>query len=78
MNCYACGFNFEKVYGERGKEFIEVHHIKPLSTLDEEIEVNPKTDLVPLCANCHRMIHRRKDEILSMDELKEIIDKYKN
>ncbi len=23
----ACGFNFEKKYGERGKGFIHVHHI---------------------------------------------------
>lgn len=57
LNCYTCGFNFEKVYGERGKDFIEVHHIKPLSTLEEAVEINPMTDLVPLCANCHRMVH---------------------
>lgn len=73
INCVACGFNFEKVYGERGKDFIEVHHIKPLSTLEEAVEINPETDLVPLCANCHRMVHRRKEDILSIDELKKII-----
>ena len=78
LNCYACGFNFEEVYGERGKEFIEIHHIKPLSTLEEAIEINPKTDLVPLCANCHRMVHRRKDNYLSIEELKEIIRKHKS
>lgn len=77
LNCYACGFNFEKVYGKRGKDFIEVHHIKPLSTLEEAIEINPETDLVPLCANCHRMVHRRKDEVLSVEELKQIIEKHK-
>lgn len=75
VKCYACGFNFEEVYGERGKDFIEVHHIKPLSTLEEAVEINPETDLVPLCANCHRMVHRRKDEVLSIKELKEIIGK---
>lgn len=78
LNCYACGFNFEKAYGKRGKDFIEIHHINPLSTLEEAIEVNPKTDLVPLCANCHRMIHRRKDNILSVDELKELIEENKD
>lgn len=78
LNCYACGFNFEEVYGERGKEFIEIHLIKPLSTFEEAIEVNPKTDLVPLCANCHRMVHRRKDDVLSVEELKELIEKNKN
>lgn len=75
--CFACKFNFEEVYGERGKDFIEVHHIKPLSTLEEAVEINPETDLVPLCANCHRMVHRKKDEVLSVEELKQIIYKYR-
>lgn len=78
LNCFACGFNFEKVYGELGKDFIEVHHIIPLSTINEPVEVNPETDLVPLCANCHRMAHRRKDNVLSVVELKELIEKNKN
>ncbi len=78
LNCYACGFNFEEVYGERGTDFIEIHHIKPLSTLEEAIEINPKKDLVPLCANCHRMVHRRKDDVLSVEKLKELIEKNKN
>lgn len=73
LNCFGCGFNFEEVYGERGKDFIEVHHVKPLSTVKEEIVVNPETDLVPVCSNCHRMIHRRKDEILTVEELKKLI-----
>ncbi|UCZ54984.1 HNH endonuclease [Bacillus shivajii] len=71
--CIACGFDFEKVYGEHGKDFIEVHHMKPLSTLDEAIEVDPKKDIVPVCANCHRMIHRKKDHVLSIEELKELL-----
>lgn len=73
LNCYVCNFNFEAVYGERGKDYIEIHHIQPLSTLSEVMEVNPETDLVPLCANCHRMIHRRKDNVLSVEELKSIL-----
>lgn len=73
LNCYACGFNFEDVYGERGTDFIEIHHIKPLSKLEEAVEINPKTDLVPLCANCHRMVHRRKDNVLNIEELKKLI-----
>lgn len=78
LNCYACGFNFEKVYGERGTDFIEIHHVKPLSSLEEAVEINPETDLVPLCANCHRMVHRRKDNVLSIEELKELIEQYRS
>lgn len=71
----VCDFDFEDVYGELGKDFIEVHHTKPLSSLDQETIVNPQEDLVCLCSNCHRMIHRRRDKILSVDELKEIMEK---
>jgi 5-methylcytosine-specific restriction protein A len=77
LNCVVCGFNFEEVYGERGKDFIEVHHVKPLSTIKEEVEINPETDLVPVCANCHRMIHRRKDDVLTIEELKSIVEQRK-
>lgn len=71
--CKACGFDFEKVYGERGRNFIEVHHIKPLH-MTKEIRVNPETDLVPLCANCHRMIHRDPQHVLTIEELKQLLE----
>lgn len=74
LSCLVCDFNFEEVYGERGKDFIEVHHVKPLSTIKERIVISPATDLVPVCSNCHRMIHRKKDEVLSIEELKEILN----
>ncbi|MHA6252206.1 EVE domain-containing protein [Oceanobacillus sp. CAU 1775] len=73
LNCFGCDFNFEAVYGERGRDFIEIHHIKPLSELDKATEVNPETDLVPLCANCHRMVHRRQNDVLSVEALKGIV-----
>jgi HNH endonuclease len=72
LSCVACGFNFEEVYGKRGKDFIEVHHVKPLSTLESETIIDPKNDLVPLCSNCHRMVHRRKDDVLSIEDLKDL------
>lgn len=71
--CAACGFSFADVYGDLGKDFIEVHHVTPLSVAGGEINVSADTDLVCLCANCHRMIHRKKSGIMSVDELKEII-----
>lgn len=77
LSCKVCEFNFEEVYGERGKDFIEVHHIQPLSTLKKEIKIDPKIDLIPLCSNCHRMIHRRKNEVLTIEELASIIKNIK-
>lgn len=73
-SCAACGFNFENAYGEHGKDFIEIHHVKPLFTLEQEVEINPIEDLVPLCANCHRMVHRKKDSVLSLEQLKGLIN----
>jgi len=71
--CIVCGFDFEKIYGERGKGFIEIHHTKPLGLLTEETTIDPKTDLIPVCSNCHRMIHRRKDHVLSANDLKKLL-----
>jgi 5-methylcytosine-specific restriction protein A len=70
-NCQICNFDFELTYGEWGKEFAEVHHVKPLSELKGlKQETNPKTDLAVLCANCHRMVHRKNGITLTLDELR--------
>ena len=71
--CMACNFDFGEIYGERGKGFIEVHHINPVSTLKSETQINPKDDLIVLCSNCHRMVHRKSDKVLTLLELKKII-----
>lgn len=74
LKCKVCGFDFFEFYGERGEGFIEIHHVKPLSVLKGEAQaINPVTDLVPLCSNCHRMIHRRWDNVLTIDQLKDIV-----
>ena len=56
--CEACGFDYSSKYGERGDGFIECHHTIPVSEMDEE-HTTRMADLALLCANCHRMIHRR-------------------
>lgn len=67
--CTCCGFDFEKVYGEHGRGFIHVHHIKPLHTIGENYVVDPVTDMLPLCPNCHAMVHRGS-KVLLVEELK--------
>lgn len=62
-SCMVCSFDFEKVYGNVGKGFIHVHHVKPISEAGEA-PVDPRTDLVVVCPNCHAMIHRNKYKIL--------------
>lgn len=65
--CEACGINFEKMYGKRGKDFIEGHHKKPVSEMKEG-ETTKVEDIGMLCSNCHRMIHRIP--MISIEELK--------
>ncbi|QCK82213.1 hypothetical protein E5Z46_08060 [Geobacillus kaustophilus NBRC 102445] len=69
--CSVCQFDFEQVYGEIGKGFIEVHHLIPLSEIGEQYTVNPFDDLRPVCPNCHAMLHRGN---LSIEELREIVE----
>ncbi len=57
--CSVCGCNFGAVYGEIGEGFIHVHHLIPLALISAEYVVDPHSDLVPVCPNCHSMLHRR-------------------
>lgn len=75
-NCAACGFNFKEFYGDYGDGFIEIHHLEPLHKQSGEArETNFITDLTPLCSNCHSVIHRKTNRVLSIRELKDIIKK---
>jgi 5-methylcytosine-specific restriction protein A len=58
--CQVCKFNFEERYGELGHEYIEAHHLTPLSDLPpgKPVQLSPRDDFAVLCSNCHRMIHR--------------------
>lgn len=58
--CENCGFDYAKHYGKIGEGFIEAHHITPIHKLTEET-VTTEKDLILLCANCHRMIHKVND-----------------
>lgn len=71
--CAACSFLFDEVYTQaHAKGFIEVHHVKPLSAGEQFVD--PLQDLVPLCANCHRMVHRRADTWLTITQLRELLE----
>lgn len=67
--CIVCGFDFQGKYGEIGKDFIHVHHTKPLGEIGAEYKVDPINDLCPVCPNCHAMLHRRKPPF-SINELR--------
>ena len=70
--CLVCGRDFEATYGEIGKNFIHVHHLTPISSIGKEYELNVDKDLVPVCPNCHYMLHR-KDPPYTIEELKSML-----
>ncbi|TAP44537.1 HNH endonuclease [Arthrobacter sp. S39] len=72
-NCAACGFSFELAYGEIGADFIHVHHVVPAPQLGNGYVLDPLTDLVPLCANCHAMAHHGVSSPRSEAELRHLI-----
>jgi 5-methylcytosine-specific restriction protein A len=72
-NCAACGFSFEMAYGEVGADFIHVHHVVPASQVGSAYQLDPLTDLVPLCANCHAMAHHEVGSPRSEAELRQMI-----
>ena len=67
--CAVCSFNFEKVYGAIGKKYIHVHHIIPIGNLKKEYELDPIKDLIPICPNCHAIIHRTQP-VITVEELR--------
>ncbi len=72
LECVVCGFNFQNKYGERGANFIEAHHMKPVSIMKDG-DITRIEDIALLCSNCHKMIHV-KSPWISIDDLKEIIN----
>ncbi|MCC6677931.1 MAG: hypothetical protein IT436_12365 [Phycisphaerales bacterium] len=70
-NCLVCGCDFGKVYGVHAQGFIHVHHLESLAAVGKAHMVNPSIDLVPVCPNCHAVIHMRQppfspDEVRAM------------
>jgi len=58
--CNICGFDFNEFYGEIGKNVIEVHHLEPLVGREKSSATDPEKDLMPVCSNCHSMLHEKQ------------------
>jgi len=72
--CSICSFDFEEKYGELGRDFIHVHHLVSLGDIGKEYVIDPIKDLIPICPNCHAMIHRKK-KTLTEKELRDHINR---
>jgi predicted HNH restriction endonuclease len=74
--CSICGFDFGAVYGQSLDGFIHVHHLTPLHKIGKDYVVNPKTDLIPVCPNCHAVIHSKRPQ-LTVEQVRQILQKSK-
>ena len=72
--CAVCELEFEQRYGRIGKGFIHIHHLRPLGRLRSSYRLDPLKDLVPVCPNCHAMLHRR-DPPYDIEQLRELLVK---
>lgn len=71
FTCRGCGQNMKEVYGPIGEGVIHVHHVVPISLMGGSYRIDPLTDLVPLCPNCHNVVHRENPP-LSMENLRRL------
>lgn len=71
LYCEICGFDFHVKYGELGANYIEAHHVKPVSTMKSGDRTKIE-DIIMVCSNCHSMIHRKRSG-LGIDDLKAIL-----
>lgn len=74
IKCAACDFDFEERYGEYGRNYIEFHHVKPISVYEENGKITNLEEacknLIPLCSNCHKILHRNN---ITVEQLKEVL-----
>jgi 5-methylcytosine-specific restriction protein A len=70
LSCMVCGFTFGDVYGSLGEGYIELHHLKCLSEGKRSSKVD---DVAVVCANCHRMLHRKGASPIMIEKLKRLI-----
>jgi superfamily II DNA or RNA helicase len=71
--CGVCNESLDQIYGEIAKYIIEVHHIIPLSEIGKQYVIDPIKDLIPICPNCHTIIHLKQNPCYTIDEVKKMI-----
>ena len=78
LKCEICKFDFKKAYGKPGKDFIEIHHEKPIFAYEDEGEEQTirkaLNNLHPVCSNCHRVIHKKAREPYKLEQVKKFFN----
>jgi len=72
--CRVCAVDLRRRYGAIGEGYMHVHHLKNLTDRDVGYVLDPINDLVPVCPNCHAMLHRGREKPRSIEELRRIME----
>jgi hypothetical protein len=75
--CQICSVSLEDIYGPYGIDFIHVHHLIPLSEIKNSYVVDPVNDMIPVCPNCHAILHRMQSEN-PIKDIKRVLKKTAN
>ena len=71
--CQICGFDAAVIYGKEFADMIHVHHKEPLGMVGEAHAIDPEKDLIPVCPNCHMILHAKKDGVYTPEEVEAMI-----
>lgn len=74
--CSICGFDFEEKYGTVGRHFIHVHHLTPVSQMGPDYIIDPSRELIPVCPNCHAMLHRKNPPYTPEEVLEMLLERF--
>jgi hypothetical protein len=74
VKCCVCHMGFEDAYGMKAKDYIQVHHLVPLSKAGKRYNVDPVKDLRPVCPNCHAVIHMHKPMPYTLKEVRAMLE----
>jgi len=74
LACQACGMTFGERYGPQAAGYIHVHHLRPLAAVGAEYVLDPVNDLVPVCPNCHAVMHLRREEPYTVEDVREMLE----
>ncbi len=73
--CSVCDLDFATAYGGLATGFIHVHHVVPIASIGVEYRLDPIRDLIPVCPNCHAMLHHGVDTPRSPAEVRKLLSR---
>lgn len=70
--CDICGFDYGYTYGESYEHYIGVHNVTGVEGDEILPDTDPIKDIIPICHNCHHIIHSKTPPI-PVDKMRKMI-----